>query len=306
VWWPVAHFRGNVASTWSSTRTGVHEQRSPAIALQVVRLAATVVANIALFIVLFQVYKSVRKTFIQRAESVGYIHAEQIIDLENRLHIFVEPSMQDWLLRHEELIRPFNRYYSWFMWLFYACCIVAMILAPVRYRRLRRVFLLTMVIALPWYAIYPLAPPRFMPRYGFIDTLAVYGPHYFKDNGLVKGNHYAAMPSMHVGWTTVGAFMLAAAIPYKRIGAILGILHVALMSTTVVVTANHFVLDIVGGWLVVLAAFGVARLLPDEIRWPWQRRAKMQNRAFDERFDERYEKLRRPGQPNRKHMAKTS
>jgi membrane-associated phospholipid phosphatase len=290
-------------SAWAGART----DRSRTVATQAFRVAGAVFANIAVFMVLFQVYKSVRKTFIQRAESVGHGHAEQIIDLEKRLHIFVEPDIQGWLLRHEELIRPFNRYYSWFMWLFYACCVVAIALAPVRFRRLRRVFLLTMVIALPWYAIYPLAPPRFMPQYGFIDTLAVYGPQYFKDNGLVKGNHYAAMPSMHVGWTTVGAFMLAAAIPYKRIGAILGALHVAMMSMTVVVTANHFVLDIVGGWLVVFAAFGVARLLPDEIRWPWQRRARppVQDRAFDWRSSEDYEKLRRAGQANRQESAKT-
>src|SRR5262245_36802183 len=215
------------------------------------RVAATIILNIGAFMVLFQVYKVVRKTFIQRAETIGFSHAEQIVDWERRLHLFVEPDLQGWLLRHQALIRPFNRYYAAFMWLFYLCCVVAIVLAPVPYRRLRRVFLLSMVIALPWYALYPLAPPRFMPGYGFVDTLAVYGPHYFKDDGYVKGNHYAAMPSMHVGWTTIGAFMLAAAIPHKRIGAILGTLHVAIMSMTVIVTANHFVLDIVGGWLVV-------------------------------------------------------
>jgi membrane-associated phospholipid phosphatase len=172
------------------------------------------------------------------------------------------------LLAHEWLIRPFNRYYAGFMWFFYLCCVVAIVLAPARCRLLRRVFLLSMLIALPWYALYPLAPPRYMPADGFVDTLAVYGPHSFNDNGRFAGNHYAAMPSMHVGWTTIGAFMLAAATPYRRIGAILGTLHVTLMCLTVIVTANHYVLDIVGGWLVVLAAFLVARRLPDELRWP--------------------------------------
>jgi hypothetical protein len=237
------------------------------------RVVATIILNIGAFMILFQAYKVVRKTFVQRAEAVGFAHAEQIIDWERRLHIFVEPDLQGWLLRHEALIRPFNRYYAAFMWLFYLCCVAGIVLAPVPYRRLRRAFLLSMVIALPWYALYPLAPPRFMPEYGFVDTVSAYGPYYFKDNGFVKANHYAAMPSMHVGWTTIGAFMLAAAIPYKRIGMILGTLHVAMMSLTVIVTANHFVLDIVGGWLVVATAFGAARLLPAEVRWPWQKRA---------------------------------
>jgi membrane-associated phospholipid phosphatase len=272
-----------MASSAISTPTATPSHRDHALFYRVLRVAATVVANIAVFMVLFQAYKMVRKTFIQRAESVGFDHARQIVDLERRLHIFVEPDLQSWLLGHESLLRPFNRYYASFMWLFYLCCVVGMILAPARYRQYRRLFLLSMLIALPWYALYPLAPPRFMPEYGFVDTLAVYGPNYFKENGLVAANHYAAMPSMHVGWTTIGAFMVAAAIPYKRIGMILGGLHVAMMSLTVMVTGNHYVLDIVGGWLVVAAAFGAARLLPAEIRWPWHKepdRGGMQNRAF--------------------------
>ncbi|HEY7034353.1 MAG TPA: phosphatase PAP2 family protein [Thermomicrobiales bacterium] len=298
-----------MASGAITRRLATVPRRERARALQIVRLAVTVVANIAVFMVLFQAYKLVRKAFIQRAESLGYDHARQVIHLERRLHVFVEPALQGWLLRHQSLIEPFNRYYAAFMWLFYLCCIAGMVLAPVRYRRYRRVFLLSMVIALPWYALYPLAPPRFMPEYGFVDTLAVYGPSYFKDNGFVAANHYAAMPSMHVGWTTIGAFMLAAAIPYKRIGAILGALHVAMMGLTVMVTGNHYLLDIVGGWLVVAAAFGVVRLLPAELRWPWHRemaRAGMQNRVSVRQSPQHYEKLRRVGVEHRKQSAKPS
>jgi membrane-associated phospholipid phosphatase len=262
-----------MASTATPTRTTSSPRPDHALLYHLPRVAATIIANIAVFMVLFQAYKVVRKTFIQRAESVGYDHARQIVDLERRLHVFVEPDLQSWVLRHEWIIRPFNRYYAAFMWLFYLCCIAGIVFAPVHYRRYRRVFLLSMLIALPWYALYPLAPPRFMPEYGFVDTLAVYGPQYFKDNGLVTANHYAAMPSMHVGWTTIGAFMLAAAIPYRRIGTFLGAIHVAMMCLTVMVTANHYVLDIVGGWLVVAASFGAARLLPAEIRRPWWRGA---------------------------------
>lgn len=77
-----------------------------------------------------------------------------------------------------------------------------------------------MAIATPWYAIYPLAPPRFMQEYGyaFVDTLKVWGPSYFSEGGLVSANRYAAMPSMHVGWTTLGAIALAACLPWRRVG----------------------------------------------------------------------------------------
>lgn len=233
------------------------------------RVTATVVANIAAFMVLFQLYKLVRKSFILRGESVGFVHAEQIIDLQRKLHLFFEPDLQRWVMGHEWLIRGLNWYYAGFMWTFYACCAIAIALAPERFRHLRRVFVLSMLLALPWYAIYPLAPPRFMPGYGFLDTLKIFGPNYFSNEGLVAANQFAAMPSMHIGWTTIGAFMLAAAIPNRRIGAVLGIVHVSMMTLTVMATGNHYVLDIVGGWAIVAAAFAIAHLLPAPLPLPW-------------------------------------
>jgi hypothetical protein len=238
------------------------------------KVAATVIVNIAAFMALFQLYKLVRKTFIQRGETVGFAHAEQIIHWQKRLHIFIEPDLQRWVIGHEWLIRALNWYYAGFMWTFYGCCVIAIIFAPASFRFWRRVFLLSMVLALPWYAIYPLAPPRFMPQYGLIDTLLLYGPNYFnKQGGLVTANQFAAMPSMHIGWTTIGAFMLAAAIPYRRIGFMLAIAHVSMMTLTVMATGNHYVLDVVGGWIIVAAAFAIAKLLPTPLPLPWLRRS---------------------------------
>lgn len=237
----------------------------------VAKIIATIVVNIVFFVVLFQVYKLVRKSFIQRGESIGFVHAEQLIDFQRRLGIFFEPDLQAWMLQHEGIIRALNWYYAGFMWTFYLCCALAIAFAPVRYRFLRRVFISSMLLALPWYAIYPLAPPRFMTEYGFVDTLKLFGPNYFSNEGVVAANQFAAMPSMHIGWSTIGAFMLAAAIPYRKIGPMLAVAHVALMSLTVMATGNHFVLDIIGGWLIVAGSFGAARLLPARIQLPWRR-----------------------------------
>jgi hypothetical protein len=251
------------------------------------RIVIAVVLNIGAFMILFQAYKMVRKQFIQRAETVAFGNAHDVIHLQKRLHIFFELDLQDWLLKHDWTIRGLNWYYAAFMWTFYGCCVVAIILTPDVFRRYRRVFLLTMVLALPWYAIYPLAPPRLLHEYAppsyfgiphhFMDTLRVFGPNYFKDGessggGLVTANRYAAMPSMHIGWSTIGAFMLAGAIRWHRLGAILGVTHVTLMTITVMATGNHYFLDAVGGWLIVLAAFIIASLLPTPLPLPWLRR----------------------------------
>lgn len=221
--------------------------------------------NIGLFLILFQLYKVVRRQFIQQSNTEAFDNADQIIRWERSLHIYFELDLQRWAIAHEWIIRGLNWYYAGFMWILYGCCVMAIALAPGRYRPLRRVFLCSMLLALPWYAIYPLAPPRFMTGEGFVDTLAIYGPNYFSNEGLVTANQFAAMPSMHIGWSTIGAIMLAVAIPSWRripVGPLLGLLHISLMTLTVMATGNHFILDAVGGWLVVLGAFALALALP--------------------------------------------
>ena len=231
--------------------------------------------NLGLFMILFQFYKVARKSFIQRGESVGFAHAVQVIDLEKKLHFFIEPDLQRWIIaRPDWVIRGLNYYYFLFMPLFYACCAAALLFGPVTFRFWRRVFFCSMLIALPWYAIYPLAPPRFMnaehgyPRYTLIDTLARWGPNYFSDDGMVTANHFAAMPSMHIGWSTIGALMLATCLPRVRginVGAIIGVLHISIMTLTVMATGNHYWLDAAGGWIVIGAAFAAATLLTDRL-----------------------------------------
>jgi hypothetical protein len=225
------------------------------------------VLNLVLFIVLFQAYKLVRKTAIDRAEVVGFKHAVDIINLEKRLHLFFEPDLQRWILdRPEWVIRFLNYYYVSFMPLFYACCAVGLLFGPVRFRFWRRVFLCSMLLALPWYLLYPLAPPRFMNTdfgypYGFIDTLKVWGPGYFSSNGLVSANQFAAMPSMHIGWSTIAALIVATTLPRIKgfpIGWVIGAFHVSMMTLTVMATGNHYFLDEVGGWLVVGTAILLA------------------------------------------------
>ncbi len=236
------------------------------------RIVLAVTGNILAFMALFQLYKMVRRTFIQRGETLGYANAEEIIRWQKALHAYFELDLQQWVIQHEWLITIFNYYYAYFMWTFYACCVIGIIFAPIKYRRLRRVFLCSMLFALPWYAIYPLAPPRFMTGEGFIDTLAVYGPNYFSEEGLVAANRFAAMPSMQIGWSTIGAVIVGVSLTRWRIGWILAVFHVAIMCLTVMVTGNHWWLDIVGGWAVILASFLAARLLPDDLPLPWRHR----------------------------------
>lgn len=251
----------------------VDEEPSVPSARDVPRIVLFGAGQIVLFLILFQIYKVVRRLYIPRAESVAFDNAIQILDIQGALNTNVELGLQRWVLERGDLILFFNYFYAWFMWIFYACAMVLLFFAPVRYLYLRRVFFLTMILALPWYIIYPLAPPRFMQPYGwaFIDTMAVYGPNYFSEEGLVTANRYAAMPSMHVGWTTIAALMMWNALPgrWRFVGRVFAVLLVSMMAYTVMVTGNHYWLDIAGGWLIVGAALAINRWLPWRIALPW-------------------------------------
>ena len=78
----------------------------------------------------------------------------------------------------------------------------------------RNVFMIAMAIALVGYALYPTAPPRLMPEWGFTDSI-----HQFTGITVEKGassalvNLYAAVPSMHV------CFALMVGIPMSRLTA---------------------------------------------------------------------------------------
>lgn len=117
-----------------------------------------------------------------------------------------------------------------------------------RYAATRLILFATTAAALLGYYLYPLAPPRLMNGGGFIDTVMLHQTWGSMASGNFKhmSNQYAAMPSMHIGWSLwcgLTIFLLASA-PWARI---LGLLYPALTLVVIVSTANHFWLDAVGG-----------------------------------------------------------
>ncbi|MFE3327421.1 phosphatase PAP2 family protein [Streptomyces sp. NPDC059176] len=126
---------------------------------------------------------------------------------------------------------------------------------PGRYAPTRFIIFATTGVALLGYYLYPLAPPRLMAGQHFIDTVLVHHTWGSMASGNLKNmsNQYAAMPSMHIGWSMwcgLTVFALASA-PWAKI---LGLLYPTLTLVVIVATANHFWLDAVGGLLCL--AFG--------------------------------------------------
>ena len=75
----------------------------------------------------------------------------------------------------------------------------------------RNMFMVAMTLALAGYLVYPTAPPRFLPEWGFTDTVAQFVGDGASNSASALYNPFAAVPSMHVAFAlmiAVPAFML--------------------------------------------------------------------------------------------------
>ncbi len=189
-------------------------------------------------------------------------HAGQILSLERVLHIDIEHWANHAIVKVDWLRNFFDFYYESFH--FGVPLTILGILywrRPVDYRWARTAIGFATVLALVGFWLYPLAPPRLMPGLGVIDT--VHGPQDFSqpDYGTLTEltNQYAAMPSLHFGWSLWCGLVIVVLAPRWWMKA-LGLLHPLFTITAIVVTGNHWVLDAAGGALVVGAGFAMTYL----------------------------------------------
>jgi drug/metabolite transporter superfamily protein YnfA len=132
----------------------------------------------------------------------------------------------------------------------------------------RNMFLIAMVVALVGYAVFPTAPPRLMPQWGFTDVVQLYtGVTAQRGAPAAFLNLYAAVPSMHV------CFALMIGVTMTRLSssrhARLGwALYTPLVALVVITTGNHYFTDCVlgmgtAGLSALLAGQLLARARPD-------------------------------------------
>ena len=232
-------------------------------------------AQALLLLASFQVYKTVRRFGIPDDTSIAFDHAKSVIRFQDSLGLFFELDWQGWALnRGDGYIRFFNYLYAYYMWWVIGGMMLLAFFAPRRYQYMRRAFYISMLLVTPMYLLYPLAPPRFMAEHGwnFVDTMAVYGPNYFSETGLVQANRYAAMPSMHVGWTTFVAVAISLLFPSVKIRIVFGTFFALLISYIVIITGNHYWVDCVVGWMFIGTAVAMNRVIPFPLIQTWRDR----------------------------------
>ncbi|WP_327407300.1 phosphatase PAP2 family protein [Streptomyces sp. NBC_01288] len=187
-------------------------------------------------------------------------HGHEILSIERFLHIDIEHAVNHWVVKVDFLKDFFNFYYESFHFVV-PLTVMAVLYwrRPVDYRWARSALGFATLLALVGFWLYPLAPPRLLPGLGIIDT--VHGVQDFSkpDYGTLTAltNQYAAMPSLHFGWSLWCGVVIFALAPKWWMKA-LGLLHPFFTVSAIVATGNHWILDAAGGAAVVAAGFGLA------------------------------------------------
>ena len=95
--------------------------------------------------------------------------------------------------------------------------------------------------------------------FGFIDTMAVFDRFgYQAQETQAFVNPFAAVPSLHFGWSMLIGVVVAWVGRKHRLLLLLGIIWPIAMFFAVVVTGNHFILDAVAGAVVCVVGIGLA------------------------------------------------
>ena len=183
-----------------------------------------------------------------------------ILSLEKGLGIFIEPWMQR-LVVESQLVLFFNVVYL----IVHPAVTIGVLLYlftfdESRYAAARNLFVMFSLLAFAIYLLFPAAPPRMIREAGLNDLLLVKGPASYH-SGLLKAlvNPYAAMPSVHFGYSVIIALTIFQLTRRSPLGLTASIYPI-LMLVSVAATANHFIADC-------LAALGILALSRILVSW---------------------------------------
>lgn len=204
--------------------------------------------EIALVVVGYTVYSLIRNAApAERPEAVA--HGLQVVAFEERTGLAVEHPLNAFFDAHAALAVAANYFYAT---VFSISAVATLVLLFVLDRRLyafHRSVLFTMTAgAMVTYWLYPLVPPRLLPGGGFVDTFVKYHTwgRLYVDSGTAISNQYAAMPSMHTGWSiwvAVSLCTLASRWWQRALACCLPVVTVLVIMGT----ANHYLVDALAG-----------------------------------------------------------
>ena len=229
--------------------------------------------QLALFAAAYYAYRIVRG-LVDGQATLAFENARTLMDVERTLGLFFEPAVQGWALGERWLLDGANWMYinshfvvtvGFLVWLY--------LFRNSAFYFVRNMFMVAMFLALVGYVAFPTAPPRFMPEWGFTDTVAAAVGEAASKSADLLYNPFAAVPSMHVAFALMIGIP-AAKLTKSRVLKVAWYVYPAIVTFVVVVTGNHFWLDALLGALVAgisaYTALALARVRPRA--WSWRDR----------------------------------
>lgn len=223
------------------------------------RSVLVLVRELVLLLTLLWVYTGAR--IVADADiSAAYHHAYTVLDIEDWLYLPAEQHLQRALLAWEPMARLANTYYSTAHLLVTGVGLFWLLLRrPDCYRWARRAIVGASSAALVVYVLLPVAPPRLIPGRGFVDTAQLLGQSVYSAGGPTSlADQFAAMPSLHVGWSVLIATVCIGASTTRW--RWVWLVHPLVTVLVVVATGNHYWLDVLAG--AALAAIATSATRP--------------------------------------------
>ncbi|MBS2534615.1 phosphatase PAP2 family protein [Catenulispora sp. NF23] len=222
------------------------------------------IALIALGYYLYTLTRLAAPSHATAAQQRGH----DILHLEHYLGLNFEHTFNHWVYSVRWLAFSMNVYYATLHFIVPIVLLVWVYFKfPDRYRAVRTVMIAMTLIALFGFYFYSLAPPRLLQGGNFVDTFKLlnpWGQPASTSDGVAglgsSTNEYAAMPSLHIGWSTWCALVIAHLAQRKWVKA-LGIAYPLCTFAVIIGTANHYVLDAVFGLVTLGLGFLVQRIV---------------------------------------------
>jgi PAP2 superfamily len=194
----------------------------------------------------------------QGAVDVAHRHARWVLDLEQSVGIAFEDEIQRIAAHSDAVVTLGNWVYIWLHWPVIIATLLWLAIAHRdEYFELRNSMFISGAIGLVIFATFPVAPPRLVGL-EYVDTVTLRSYSYRVLQPPAFVNAFAAVPSLHFGWN------LLVGLVWFRLGRppwskVAGVAMPLAMAWAVVVTANHWIFDVVTGGAVALAGLVIER-----------------------------------------------
>ena len=236
-----------------------------------------------LLILALWVFYSLARLLADTSLQPALDRANELLHIEDLLGISWEGPLNQLFTDHTVLGLAGSYWYATLHYVVTAAVLVWLWrLGADRYGPARRALVIGTLLGLAAYLMMPTAPPRFLS--GYVDVLSLHAADgwWGADASAPRGlggltNELAAFPSLHAGWSLWVALALQVYATRKWV-RVLGWAYALGTAIVIVGTGNHWVIDALMGWLVILVGWAAAQAIgriPLPALWP--------RRTLDER-----------------------